>query len=157
MGKSRETITSEFHISTGTVSKIKEQLSIMIGSYDAVNLRELALGLKKSGASPVQCLDDLRILNLINQLDIDEDRLSDFLNKLYIGCIDQGVQPYEVASIVKVINAFPEINSIKEISKYISERSLEKIKLDKEIDLLKREIRNLNREKQSKRNEIQDF
>jgi hypothetical protein len=64
----------------------------------------------------------------MNKLGIDEDHLCDFLNKLYRGCKDQGVQPYEVAKLIKGIKAFPEINSIKEIPGYIKERSREKKK-----------------------------
>ena len=157
MGKSRETIASQFHISTGTVSNIVDQWRNMIGSYDATSLRELALGLKKSGSSSVQCLNGLRIINLINQLGIDEDHVYDFLNKLYLGCRDQGVQSYEVASLVKEINAFPEINSIKEIPGYIKERSSEKRKLDMEIYFARHELENLNSEKIRKKIEIQNL
>jgi len=157
MGKSRQTIASEFYISTGTVSNIIEQWRNVIGSYDAASLRELALRLKKAGTSPVQCLDGLRILNLINQLGIDEDHLCNFLNKLYIGCIDQGVQPDGVTSLVKVINAFPDINSIKEIPGYIKERSREKRKLDTEIYYARLELDNLKSEKQTEKQEIQNL
>ena len=107
MGKSRETIATDFQISTGTVSNIVDQWRNMIGSYDANNLRELASGLKKSRISPHECSNSLRTINLMNKLSIDEDHLCDFLNKLYLGCKDQGVQPYEVAKLIKEINAFP--------------------------------------------------
>jgi len=93
----------------------------------------------------------------MNKLGIDEDHLCDFLNKLYRGCKDQGVQPYQVAKLIKEIKAFPEINSIKEIPGYIKERSREKRKLDMEIYFAKRDLENLNRETVSKKIEIQNL
>ena len=62
-GKSRDKIASEFNISTGSVSNIKEQWQNKIGAFDANNLRELGLALKKAGISPVQCANGLRINN----------------------------------------------------------------------------------------------
>ena len=68
MGKTRDKIASEFNISTGSVSNIIEQWQNRIGVFDANNLRELGLALKKAGITPVQCVDGLRITNIINQL-----------------------------------------------------------------------------------------
>src|SRR5215216_6759905 len=83
MGKTRDNIASEFNISTGSVSNIVEQWQNRIGVFDANNLRELGLALKKAGITPVQCTNGLRIHNILNQLYIDEDHLFDFLKKLY--------------------------------------------------------------------------
>jgi len=83
MGKTRDNIASEFNVSTGTVSNIIEQWQNMIGVYDATNLRELGLALKKAGLTPSKCVDGLRITNILNQLGIDKDHFFDFVNKLY--------------------------------------------------------------------------
>src|SRR5918995_6689177 len=88
-GNSRDNIASEFNISTGSVSNTIEQWQNRIGVFDANNLRELALALKKAGMSTLQCADGLRISNLIKQLGIGEEHLHDFLNKLYNGCKEQ--------------------------------------------------------------------
>jgi hypothetical protein len=77
-GKTRDKIASEYNISTGSVSNIIEQWQNMIGVYDANNLRELGLGLKKAKITPVQCADGLRITKIINKLGIDEAHLFDF-------------------------------------------------------------------------------
>jgi len=53
-GKTRDKIAPEFNISTGTVSNIIEQWKNRIGGFDANNLRELGLALKKAGISPLQ-------------------------------------------------------------------------------------------------------
>jgi hypothetical protein len=156
-GKTRDKIASEYNMSTGTVSNIIAQWKNMIGSYDAASLRELGLGLKKIQISPVECITGLRILNLINQFAIDEDHLFDFLNKLYIGCKDQGVQPDDVAKLLKEIIAFPDVNSIKEIPTGIKKRRREKIELDMEIYHLSLEIENLKREKERMKIELHDL
>ena len=83
MGKTRNKIASEFNIGTGSVSNIIEQWQNKIGVYDAKDLRELGLALKKAGISPTQCVNGLRITNIINQLGIDKDHLYDFV-KNYI-------------------------------------------------------------------------
>ena len=57
MGKTRDNIASEFKVSTGTVSNIIEQWQNMIGVYDAQNLRELGLALKKADKTPSKCAD----------------------------------------------------------------------------------------------------
>src|SRR5680860_1400547 len=73
--KTRDNIASEFKISTGSVSNIIERWQNRIGVFDANNLRELGLALKKAGISPVQCVNGLRINNIINQLSIDKNHL----------------------------------------------------------------------------------
>jgi len=47
MGKTRDNISSEFNVSTGSVSNIIEQWQNMIGVYNANQLRELGLALKR--------------------------------------------------------------------------------------------------------------
>ena len=157
-GKSRDKIASEFNISTGSVSNIKEQWQNKIGVFEANNLRELGLALKKAGISPVQCANGLRINNIINQLCTDEDHLFDFLQKLYNESKEQRLLPADVARLVKVINDFPEeINSLNELPNKIKKRQQEKIKLDAEIYYKKLEIQKLDQEKDKKRKEIQDL
>ena len=129
IGKTRDKIASEFNISTGSVSNIIDQWQNSIGVFDAKNLRELAVALKKTKITPLQCVDGLRINNIINQLGIDEDHLFDFLQKLYKGSKEQRLLPTDIVRLVKVINSYPEINSLKEIPKYINKRRQEKIKL----------------------------
>jgi hypothetical protein len=156
-GKSRDKIAPEVNISTGSVSNIIEQWQNKIGVFDAKNLRELGLALKKAGISPIQCANGLRINNIINQLGIDEDHLFDFLNKLYNESKEQKLSPAYLARLVKVINDFPEINSLNELPKTIKKRQQEKIKLDVDIYYKKLEIQKLDNEKEKKRKEIQDL
>ena len=75
MGTTRDYTASEFNISTGSVSNIIEQWQNRIGVFDANNLRDLGLALRKGGISPVQCVDGSRITNIIKQLGIDEGHL----------------------------------------------------------------------------------
>src|SRR5215208_8408063 len=106
MGKTRDKIALEFSISTGSVSNIIEQWQNRIGVFDANNLRELGLALKKAGISPVECVDGLRITNIIKQLGIDEKHLFDFLKKLYKGSKEQRLLPTDLVRLVKVITAY---------------------------------------------------
>jgi len=157
MGKTRDNIASEFNISKGSVSNIKDQWENRIGLFEANNLRQLGLALKKTGISPVQCVHGLRIYNIIKQLGIDEDHLFDFLTKIYNGSKEQKLLPADVVRLVQEVNSSPEINSLKEIPKNIYKRRQEKVKLDAEIYYKKLEIQKLDHEKERKRKEIQDL
>lgn len=157
MGKTRDNIASEFNISKGSVSNIIDQWENRIGLFEANNLRQLGLALKKTGISPVQCVHGLRIYNIIKQLGIDEDHLFDFLTKVYNGSKEQKLLPADVVRLVQEVNSSPEINSLKEIPKNIYKRRQEKVKLDAEIYYKKLEIQKLDHEKERKRKEIQDL
>jgi uncharacterized coiled-coil DUF342 family protein len=156
-GKTRDKIASEYNIGSGSVSNIIDQWKNRIGVFDANSLRESGLALKKAGITPIQCIDGLRIINIINQLGIDEDHLFDFLQKLYNESKKQKLEPIDIARLVKVINAFPIKNSLNNIPQYINKKQHEKIKLDKDIDYRKHEIEKLDKEIENKRKEIQDL
>jgi hypothetical protein len=150
-GKTRDEIASEFNISTGSVSNIKQEWQNRIGVFEANNLRELGLALKKSGITPVQCTEGLRITNIIKQLGIDDDHLFDFLKKLYNESKEQRLLPADIIRLVKVINAYPEeINSLNDIPKNTQKRRQEKTKLDADIFYKKLEIQKLDHEKKER-------
>ena len=151
MGKTRDEIALEVNISRGSVSNIIVQWQNRIGVFDANNLRELGLALKKAGISPVQCVDGLRITNIIKQLGIDEDHLFDFLKKVYNESKEQKLLPAKLVRLIQVINDHPEINSLNDIPKNIKKRRQEKTKLDADIFYKKLEIQKLNLEKERKR------
>jgi hypothetical protein len=157
MGKTRDNIASEFNVSTGTVSNIIEQWQNMIGVYDATNLRELGVALKKAGLTPSKCVDGLRITNILNQLGIDKDHFFDFVNKLYGGSRKEKLEPSNIIRFVKTLNAFPEINTLNDIPQYINKKRQEKIKLDEDINYKKHEIEKLDQEINRKRKDIQDL
>jgi hypothetical protein len=157
IGKTRDNIALEFNISTGSVSNIIEQWQNRIGLFDANNLRELGLALKKARISPIQCVEGLRITNIIKQLGIDGEHLFDFLKKIYNESKEQRLLPADLIRLVKVINAYPEINSLNDIPKNINKRRQEKIKLDADIYYRKLSIEKLDQEIKSKRKEIQDL
>jgi hypothetical protein len=107
--------------------------------------------------SPIQYVKGLRIINIINQLGIDEEHLNDFLNKVYNGSKEQKLLPADFVRHVKLINAYPQINSLNELPKYINKRLQEKRKLDADIYYKKLEIQKLDHEKERKRKEIQEL
>jgi hypothetical protein len=156
--KTRDKIAAEFNISTGSVSNIIKEWKNRIGVFEANSLRKLGLALQKAGMTPVQCVDGLRIMNIIRQLGIDDDHLFDFLKKLYNESKEQRWLPGDLARFVKVSNAYSEeINSLNDIPKIIAKRRQEKTRLDADILYRKREIEQLDREIDRKRKEIQDL
>ena len=79
--KTRDEIAAEFNISTGSVSNIIKEWENRIGVFEANSLRKLGLALNKAGITPIQCVDGLRITNIIRQLGIDDDHLIRFFKK----------------------------------------------------------------------------
>ncbi|MGD1837516.1 MAG: hypothetical protein ACPKPY_05600 [Nitrososphaeraceae archaeon] len=156
-GKTRKEIASEFDIGTGSVTNIIDELRDRIGSYQEASLRELGVGLKKAEISPNQCGAGLRVLNLLNTLGIKEDDLTLFLNKIYMAFKEQGLQPENTVKLVKIINAFTDLNHVNQIPKHIKTKSREKIKLDIELYHIQKEINNLNKEIEDKKKEINDL
>ena len=157
-GKTWDEIAEEFNISTGSVSNIIKEWQNRIGVFEANSLRKLGLALKKAGITPVQCVDGLRITNIIRQLGIDDDHLIDFLKKLYNESKEQRLLPADLARLVKVINAYSEeINSLNDIPKNIAKRRQEKTILDADIFYRKRKIEKLDQEIERKRKEMQDL
>ena len=154
-GETRDNIALEIEVAGGTVSNVIEEWQNNIGAYDANNLRKLGLALKKAKISSIQCVNGLRIINIINKLGIDKEHLFDFLIKLYNKSKEQKSEPANIVRLVKVINAYPEINSLNEIPKNIDKRQQEKIKLDAEIFYRKHEIEKLDHEIERKKKEIQ--
>jgi methyl-accepting chemotaxis protein len=67
------------------------------------------------------------------------------------------LSPADLARLVKVINAYPGINSLNELPNKIKKRQQEKIKLDADIYYKKLEIQKLDNEKEKKRKEVQDL
>jgi hypothetical protein len=55
-------------------------------------------------------------------LGIDEDHLLDFLTKFYNGSKEQKLLPADVVRLVQEVNSSPEINSLKEIPKSLSQK-----------------------------------
>lgn len=99
--ETRDNIALELEVAEGTVSNVIEQWKNRISVFDANNLRELGLALKKAGMSPIQCVNRLRVNNIINQLGIDEDHLKDFLGKLYYESKEQRLPPADIARLVR--------------------------------------------------------
>ena len=156
--KTRDEIAAEFNISTGSVSNIIKEWENRIGVFDANSLRKLGLALNKAGITPIQCVDGLRITNIIRQLGIDDDHLIDFLKKLYNESKEQRLLPADLARLVKVINAYSEeINLLNDIPKIIAKRRQEKTILDADIFYRKCRIEKLDQEIERKRKEMQDL
>jgi len=159
IGKTRGEIAIEFKISTGTVSNIISEWRNGIGIFDADSMRELAIGMKKAGSTPNECLIGLRISNLSAECGIDPEELEYFLNNMYKEFITNGVRPADLSKILKEISSLPAINltSINEIPNRIKERKREKLILDIQVDEIKQQIQNLNNLIRIKEKKIQDL
>ena len=61
----------------------------------------MGVALKKAKITPLQCVDGLRITNIITQLGINEDHLIDFLQNLFNESKEQRLKPADLARLVE--------------------------------------------------------
>ena len=118
-GKSRDQISKEVGISTGTVSKIIKEWKNRIGIPNVEELRDFAILVKKSDITIEQCAEGYRMKNIMKNLgitdDIDDENVVDpivigigigngnrrirynefsfFVKEIYMNCKRLGIKP----------------------------------------------------------------
>lgn len=151
-------------ISAGSVSGIISKFTNNLGMHDANYIRKLARLLKKSGITYVEYSGSLRIHNICKNSGIDDNDIYNFIKDLFVECKNNGIHPKQLIEIVKDLKKFPEVSSITEIPKYISEKIKEKENLEMynscmqfEINKKKKEFENLKQNQINFEKEIEEY
>jgi biotin operon repressor len=111
-GKSRDQISKELGVSTGTVSKIIKEWKLRIGIPIAEVLRDFAVLVKKSDITIEQCAEGYRMKNIMKNLGITDDinddnrrinydEFSFFVKEIYMNCKRLGIKPNIILSWIK--------------------------------------------------------
>lgn len=68
-GFSRDKIAEIYNISTGGVTNIINEWRNSIGAYNAGDLRELSISLKKASITPIECSMGFRVAKIMQGLE----------------------------------------------------------------------------------------
>jgi regulator of replication initiation timing len=136
-GEQRDRIADESGLSAGAVTNVVNKWKQEIGLANAVDLRELAVTLKKIGISPAQCATGFRVAMMINRLGVREDKFESFISDIYARCNKLGLAPDKIASFLTELLQFSENLSLSKLSEYIDSKAQEEKILNQKIDKLK--------------------
>src|SRR4026209_1868814 len=85
-GKARDDIARDCVLGAGTVSNIVSEWKVNLEQYIVNDLRELALNLRRSSMSPVQCSRGFMMVYLLERFGVNEDNFENFISSFYLHC-----------------------------------------------------------------------
>ena len=94
-GLGRDETARKFDISGGTVSNILIPIKDLIGP-EGVALRELSVELKQKGLTVEEVSSSLEVAHIIKTMEIDKEKLREFLSKVYRTSVDNGYTAEQV-------------------------------------------------------------
>jgi chaperonin cofactor prefoldin len=138
-GNRRREISAEYGISTGATSNVIEEWRSRLGRLEFDSLREFVIECRRSGITTVECALGMRIIALLRNLGIKEDKIYGFINQIYDKCHYYDISPDTIVNaarqVVGLVNEVP----IPEIPKYIQQKVQEKVKFENETEKAVRE------------------
>lgn len=146
-GELRDKIASESGQSGGAVTNIISNWKQGLGIAAAVELRELAVTLKKIGITAVQCAVGFRVATMMNRLGVEEDSFESFMVDTYDRCKNLGLTPEDIASSLADLLEFSKSIPINEIPSYIDKEKQVKKELEEEMAILHEQICDLEAQK----------
>jgi hypothetical protein len=160
-GETRENIAVKHNIGSGTVYNIVQEWSNRIGFEKAEVLRVLAVKLKKNGITAIDCAKGFRMVMVFKKYGIQEedevaDRVTYFLKEIYLKCQEVNLTPQKAfVYIYDIINFSKEI-SLSHIPDFMNKKTAEKERLEISIDKLTKKLKELEKIKNEKDQEIQN-
>jgi hypothetical protein len=140
-GNSRDKIAQSNGIGKGTVSSIIQQAKSNNSDIDL--LRDLAVKMKRESLDLNYFSSSVRLKKVLDRLEISEDKIEAFLEKVDIHCFKKNASQEEFVSNIDVVvsNLARELNiSINDIPRYISQKTKQLTDLNKEIEIKQRQI-----------------
>jgi hypothetical protein len=99
-GYPRNTIAAKYNIAAASVSNIIDEWRNAVGPELANTLRDLSVAMRRSGMSPGQCANGMRIINLFSMMGYDERSAELFLSEVYGRLQELGITPEHIAGYV---------------------------------------------------------
>jgi hypothetical protein len=139
-GNSRDKIAQSNGIGKGTVSSIIQQAKSNNSDIDL--FRDLAVKMKRENLDLNYFSSSVRLKKVLDRLEISEDKIEAFLEKVDIHCFKKNASQEEFVSNIDVVsNLARELNiSINDIPRYISQKTKQLTDLNKEIEIKQRQI-----------------
>lgn len=136
-GIQRDRISADTGLSAGAVTNIVYEWKERLGFAVADELRELAVTLMKIGITPVQCANGFRAATMMNRLGVKEEDFETFMSETYNRCGNLGLTPESIASYLTDLLEFSKSVPITKVPDYIESKKEVKDKLEREIENLK--------------------
>src|SRR5688572_12537450 len=146
-GGSRDEIAGIYNISTGGVTNIINQWRNNIGAYNAEDLRQLSISLKKANITPMQCSMGFRVAKIMQRLGITEDKFESFMSDVYDRCQKLEIGPDQIENYLTEIIKISKIVFPSNIPNYIELKKIEIENLQKNVGNLQQEISTFNIQK----------
>jgi len=146
-GSSRDEIAGIYNISTGGVTNIINQWRNNIGAYNAEDLRQLSISLKKANITPIQCSMGFRVAKIMQRFGITEDKFESFIADVYDRCQKLELGPEQIEKYLTEIINISKIVFPSNIPNYINNKKMELEKLHIQVENLQQEISTLNIQK----------
>ena len=147
-GDARDKIALDLAIGAGTVTNIINQWKTALGSYDAYQLRDLAITLRNIGLNYSQCAIGARVATIMRRIGIQEDEFEPFMLALYNRCYNEpGLTPDRIGSYITNLLEFSDTVPFSQIPDYILQKTEEKKRLEEQIEEHEAKIRELQTRK----------
>src|ERR671931_2585889 len=130
-GESRDKISADNSLETGTVANIVDDYKIGLDNLDFSSFRELMLEAKKRGMTPRDVASHFRLFNYLVKSGAAEQEVESFITNVNSGYIPLG-------KAIELINQIYEISKSESVSpdqlpNYIRQKLEEKQKIDEQI------------------------
>jgi hypothetical protein len=145
-GESRNEIARTCGLGEGTVSNIIYEWTHSLSNCDAESLRELAVNLKRLDIDPARCSIGFRTAMIMNKTGINEAEFESFMREVYGYCQQAGLTPDQIASNLKPLVELSKSVPLGNIPQFIEEKQNQVKKLEKEIEGLQKQKKDLNLE-----------
>src|SRR5215204_6512901 len=139
-GNSRDKIAGIYNISTGGVTNIINQWRNNIGAYNAEDLRELSISLKKANITPIQCSIGFRVAKIMQRLGITEEQFESFMSDIYDRCQKLQLGPDQIGKYLMETINISKIVFPSQIPNYINTKKMEIKNLHTQIENINQEI-----------------
>ena len=142
-GISRDKIAENNDIGRGTVTNIIEQFKRTVPDIDL--MRETSLQIKKEDIGIFSFAASIRLRRFLEDLEITEDQIENFLEEIDIYCFKQQITPKDfVLKINEVSGLAMDLQTqIHKLPSFVNQLSSQKGKLEREIAIKKQEYRHV--------------
>jgi hypothetical protein len=130
-GESRDKISADNNIGSGTVASIVEDYKIGLDNLDFSSFRDLMLEAKKRGMTPRDLASHFRLFNYLVKSGANENEIESFITNVNSGYIPLG-------KAIELINQIYEISKSESVApdqlpNYIRQKLEEKQRIDEQI------------------------
>ncbi len=147
-GESRDKISSDMGLAGGSVTNIIDEWKQGLSIPTSEHMRELAVQFKKLGITAAEASAGGRIINIMKNLHVDDERVESFVRDIYDACTNNSLSPekfVELASLLSHLSTSWGI-PLLDVPRHIEDKTRERKGLENEIKKMQAQKESLERE-----------